>query len=89
MVPVPMTRSGGSPEASRTTCVSTSTGLLTTMIRPRWPRKVSPMLRAVAALSRRRSSRVSSARPPRPAATTTAAQSRISSRRAARTLAAG
>ena len=76
-VPVPSTRSGGRPLASVITCVSTSTGLVTSTTMPPKPANVRPMSATTRALSRNRSSRDSPGLPPRPAATTTTWADRI------------
>jgi hypothetical protein len=79
IVPVPMTRACGTPDAAAATCVMTSTGLVTTTIGPRAPARCAAMSLTMAALSRNRSRRLSVAVPPRPAAITTASASRMSS----------
>ncbi len=89
MVPVPTTRAGGRPETSVITRVRTSTGLVTMTIVPRQPLSFPAMSLTTAAFSRSSSSRVSPGRPPRPAATTTASASAMSSIGAGRTLADG
>jgi hypothetical protein len=66
-----------------------STGLLTTISRPRNPDSRLAIPRTIAALSRSRSRRLSSGLPPRPAVITTASRSRMSSTAAACTVAAG
>ena len=89
IVPVPNTRSSGRPLASAITCVSTSTGFVTSTTVPAKPASRRPMSATTRALSRSRSSRLSSGLPPRPAATTTTCAARISSMEAVRTLHAG
>ena len=89
MVPVPTTRAGGRPEAPVITRVRMSTGLVTTTIVPRQPLSFAAISLTTVAFSRSNASRVSPGRPPRPAATTTASASAISSIDAGRTLADG
>lgn len=88
-VPVPMTRAFGSPLATVATRVMTSTGFVTITSSPRSRVRRSAMPRMIVAFSRIKSSRLSPARPPRPAAMTTASAPVISSIEAERTSAVG
>ena len=89
MVPVPMTRAAGKPEASVMMRVRTSTGLLTITMMPRAPRSCVPMSLMTDAFLWRSSSLDLPGRSPPSALITTTSASSISSIGAVLTVAGG